>query len=1704
MKNQTPNKMNNLLQKLETYKSQNNPKRFSVEKTPRKSSLNFYLQQEDFIRRNSFQNVNIDVNTRALETLTDAALKVKNLLSDFLVNADPDDKQKYNIEDELKEIKKNKNNENLNIYTLIGDNSGKSSEENEENNINYNKKNEFKRKSDLTKRNSILLSMNQDDFNDKGKESKRFKKNKILTMGDANEDTLNAINKIQALKMSIKRNSKMTNYKRINSINYLNNNLFNFKKRISSEKNLIDFNNRKLSSDYLINKSKRNSNENFLNLIKRKSSGDYSMFIKKRKTSSDYSQKKRKSSSDFTLNRRKSTLDNLLKPKKRISSEKNTTNNENIKNNNIELKSSFLGKKKINKAKVHFSNKDTNFAKGNFKIKRRKKRLDTYQAPSPTNISSNNNNINFTNYQNSLKSQRSVKSHRSFKKSKTLKFKETTLIGNLSPSSDDSLNLSKTSIYSKKDNNDIRNYISFTKKGFREFNDICKNLRKSIVFNEQDKKNLLSKFGIEETNISNKTSIHKMRTLIEDRKYKNEDEEDKKSFKESDIDEEKSQDIKIIEFQYRRLIRQNKYVYDSLSDEESLDDEDGKIFIDPLNQIKLIFDFLIFSLSCFSITYPIYAFGFKLSPKYVNSNCLISFHITFDIFCFIDFIIGFFTAYYNFEEQLITKNELIFIHYIKGWFIIDFLSAIPFNTINIYFPFKNIKKDKLRFIKDNSLLELLILLRLLKLFKVFMNNAFINKINKLIEGFDALVKWSRVYISLFIGIASIHVLSCIFIFLGTLQFPNWIYENGYELTSEQRDIYITAFYYICATVFTIGYGDICSISQYERFFNLILLVVGIMIYSYAVSALSNYVQSVDSKTLDYQNKLSILETIRVSHEKMPQSLYDKISKFLLYRLHNETRDKNEIIDNLPIALRNKLIIEMYRDVIKNFVFFKKFDNTDFIIQVILAMKPIQASHNERLVNEGEYIEEIYFVKRGILSLEIPLPVIIKEETIQKMETIKLARAQRRFGIKNATLNFLRQSSVNNGTSNRPSEIDIPSDDDLKNSKNQIQRPTQTYIKIIEIRRNEHFGDILMFLNKRSPLSVKVKSKVCELFLLKKTDAVEISMNFPKIWRKIIKKSLFNMEQIERLINKTLRFFFVHNEGHKLRRDSVMKENYYRIDPTKQNKLLNSNNLYQNLDTYELKSIPSEGEDEESSDDTITEEDENEIEEEKSDSDFNSEASSHFETNRKINFSDDINSKVPKNEKENESNKNNSIISEEKIDKSIIEKNDKNLKIIINGYDDFNGSDLETLRENENSFNEKGKSNRSDDSITSRMSEKTVKTVIKNSFGDYKSVYNEKDIFNVINNGTLISSNNITLPYSLDEINNENLPFEESISIPNEDIPMNLLPYDIINNINMKNNIHNNSLNNENNLRNFNNIDCSDNNNFNNANTIVNNNNINTIINNINEKELKTFKNLSWHRIINFTIFGISKKKKIYKTTINTFRSNKTSKTNKINKKFESCKVINHNKSFQAMKMNNNNNINSPSSPDLNQKELKNSKSSPRIKKINLEEPKNQNLNNKISLMKSKSLIGGNGDKRLSKLIFSTSIPKFENENNIDKEKEKIKNKMKQTSKIRVSRTLNAEYINLFDNNNNQENNHKTTSKKKKNTLHLISQNISQNSINLNDPNKFYSNYFSSIIEKTDKKTNENGVPQRLNKLKAFIQSHSNTANLNNNNGEPPN
>ena len=81
-----------------------------------------------------------------------------------------------------------------------------------------------------------------------------------------------------------------------------------------------------------------------------------------------------------------------------------------------------------------------------------------------------------------------------------------------------------------------------------------------------------------------------------------------------------------------------------------------------------------------------------------------------------------------------------------------------------------------------------------------------------------------------------------------------------------------------------------------------------------------------------------------------------------------------------------------------------------------------------------------------------------------------------------------------------------------------------YLKVICIRKNEYFGDVLMFLNERSPFYVKVRSKNTELIYLNKTDAIEISAVYPNIWNRITKKSLYNFKKIKYISKKLLIFY----------------------------------------------------------------------------------------------------------------------------------------------------------------------------------------------------------------------------------------------------------------------------------------------------------------------------------------------------------------------------------------------------------------------------------------------------------------------------------------------------------------------------------------------------------------------------------------------------
>ena len=106
---------------------------------------------------------------------------------------------------------------------------------------------------------------------------------------------------------------------------------------------------------------------------------------------------------------------------------------------------------------------------------------------------------------------------------------------------------------------------------------------------------------------------------------------------------------------------------------------------------------------------------------------------------------------------------------------------------------------------------------------------------------------------------------------------------------------------------TVGYGDITCCSFFERMFQVFLLIIGIMAYSWLISSFSNFVQKLNEKSADYEKKKSILDEIRVNHPNLSDELYDRILRYLKFRHFHEKKFKNIIFDCLPLGLKNKLI-----------------------------------------------------------------------------------------------------------------------------------------------------------------------------------------------------------------------------------------------------------------------------------------------------------------------------------------------------------------------------------------------------------------------------------------------------------------------------------------------------------------------------------------------------------------------------------------------------------------------------------------------------------------------------------------------------------------------------------------------------------------------------------------------------------------------------
>ena len=375
--------------------------------------------------------------------------------------------------------------------------------------------------------------------------------------------------------------------------------------------------------------------------------------------------------------------------------------------------------------------------------------------------------------------------------------------------------------------------------------------------------------------------------------------------------------------------------------------------------------------------------------------------------------------------------------------------------------------------------------------------------------------------------SSLHFLACFFIFIGKNEFHGWIVNNNLQNNSF-FEIYVTSLYYQMTTLTTVGYGDISATNGFEIAYGIFNLIVGTCVYSWTLTFISNYIKKNNEKYADFEDKLKVLREIKIEYPNIGKGLYDRIKRYLNYNKFEHKYNLKFILESLPSSLQNNLIIEIYKPIIKNFQFFKSFENSDFFVKIVTSLKPILSMKEDILIQEGDIIEDIIFIKTGVLALEIIIDLNDPKKSVESH--LEMTGMNCFKNISNKKFSFLMNLTTFN--SNYHTEIGKQIFNNRYDHKKEI--------KIIDLRKNEHFGDILMILNEKSPLTVKVKSKKAELFFLQKTEATEISNRYSNIWKRIVNRSLHNMKQIKHLIRKKV-FLFI--ESNNIEIDPELKERY---------------------------------------------------------------------------------------------------------------------------------------------------------------------------------------------------------------------------------------------------------------------------------------------------------------------------------------------------------------------------------------------------------------------------------------------------------------------------------------------------------------------------------------------------------------------------------
>lgn len=275
----------------------------------------------------------------------------------------------------------------------------------------------------------------------------------------------------------------------------------------------------------------------------------------------------------------------------------------------------------------------------------------------------------------------------------------------------------------------------------------------------------------------------------------------------------------------------------------------------------------------------------------------------------------------------------------------------------------------LRILQFIKFLRVLRLLRALKLKKIFGKLEDYLQLTPTFNAFLALIRLS------FLIVCIAHWCACGFHLVATFEdtmFPmTWIRMLRLE-NEDWSTRYITSIYWALTTMTTIGYGDVTPVTNPEKIYVMIMMILSSGVFGYTMSRIGSILQSFNETNLEYKVQMFQINKY-MKRKNVPKELQARVRKYIEYTLDPDKTnqiDEKKLFEALSKNLMDEITVFINGNIIKQYEFLYKIFSPGLLFKISFNLHEFIYGPEEIIVSENVLEEDpaIYFLTSGIVTV----------------------------------------------------------------------------------------------------------------------------------------------------------------------------------------------------------------------------------------------------------------------------------------------------------------------------------------------------------------------------------------------------------------------------------------------------------------------------------------------------------------------------------------------------------------------------------------------------------------------------------------------------------------------------------------------------------------------------------------------------------------